>query len=69
MKTHKRVGVSVCCGHATTFWQTSPGVHVCNKCDEECDTKGFDLQILKKIGPGHYRSVDNSKIGFYDKYK
>lgn len=64
MKTHKRVGISVCCGYATDYWQSPVSGHTCKKCGEHCETKGIDLKVFDVISRGHYRPVDNSNLGF-----
>lgn len=60
MKTHKKYTLSSCCGFTTIY---ANGSYMCRKCRSITTPVVTKVEVLKKIGDGHYRSVNNKGIG------
>ena len=67
MKTTKHISLSICCNYRISVAVASfgdPNFYFCEKCGNECDKSYVKIQTHEEVGKGHYRKIDNSKIGY-----
>lgn len=62
MKTHEEHVLSNCCEYKVSYCPPSlyeEGFYVCRKCSSETFVHIDNVQVMEKIGRGHYRKIDN----------
>lgn len=67
MKKQKSVLLSKCCNYKVFIVPPSfgePSFYVCDKCYKSTSTERKIIQTHIEINRGHFRPIDNSKIGY-----